>query len=104
MSVPSSAPGASARPELRYIHALRLLACVLVVVNHTHAELLRSGAPGSAAVFCLLFSLCKTAVTLFVMISGALLLGRDYDLKKIARMAGRALLLLLGVSILLAVW
>ena len=104
MSTASPAPGAGTRAELPYIHALRLLACYLVVVNHTHGELLRSGAPGSVFCFCLLFSLCKTAVTLFVMISGALLLGRDYGLKKIARMAGRALLLLLGVSALLAVW
>ena len=104
MSVPSSAPGASARPELRYIHALRLLACYLVVVNHTHGELLRNGAPGSAPVFCLLFSLCKMAVTLFVMISGALLLGREHDGKKTARCVGRTLLLLVGVSALLALW
>ncbi len=90
--------------ELRYIHALRLLACWLVVVNHTHGELLRSGAPGAALGFCLLFSLCKMAVTLFVMISGVLLLGRDYGPKKIARCVARALLLLLGVSALLALW
>ena len=104
MSVLPSGPAAGTRAELRYIHGLRLLACYLVVVNHTHGELLRSGAPGSVPVYCLLFSLCKMAVTLFVMISGALLLGREEGLKRSAVRVGRVLLLLFGVSALLALW
>ncbi len=95
---------AAPREEQRYIHALRLLACFLVVVNHTHSPLLGSGAPGAVLFGCLCLSLSKMAVTLFVMISGILLLGRDYGAGKIARCIARALLLLLGVSALLAVW
>ena len=104
MSANSPSPAANTRAELRYIHALRVLACYLVIINHTHGELLTGGAPRSVFCFCLFFSLCKMGVTLFVMISGILLLDRDYGMKKIARCIGRVLLLLVGVTVLLALW
>ena len=100
----SPAPRIDTRAELPYIHALRILACYLVVINHTHGELLSSGAPGSMFCFCLLFSLCKMGVTLFLMISGVLLLGRDYGAKKVLWCVVRVLVLLVGVSALLALW
>ncbi|MDO4974548.1 MAG: acyltransferase family protein [Eubacteriales bacterium] len=92
------------RTEYRYIHALRLLACWLVIVNHTHGELLHYDAPDALFLYALSFSVCKIGVTLFVMISGILLLERDYDVKKTAWYITRALVLLIGMSALLALW
>lgn len=100
----SPTPRIDTRAELPYIHALRILACYLVLVNHTHGDLLVSGAPGSVLCFCLLFSLCKMGVTLYVMISGVLLLDRDYGAKKILWSIARVLVLLVGVTALLALW
>lgn len=92
------------RAEYRYIHALRLFACWLVIVNHTHGELLHYDTAGALFLYALSFSVCKIGVTLFIMISGILLLERDYGVKKTAWYITRALVLLIGISALLAVW
>lgn len=104
MSSSLSASGAQGRADYAYIHALRLLACYLVIINHTHGELLDSESP-SVILFCFVFfSLCKIGVTLFVMISGTLLLGKDYGIKKTAWYITRSLVLVLGVTVLLVLW
>ena len=61
---------------------LRIIACFLVIVNHTNSDVFLSMAP-SLTWFASLtyFFLCKMAVPLFVMISGALLLKKEEDYK-----------------------
>ena len=83
--------------NLIHIDILRIIACVFVIFNHTGAigfTKYLSYPIYSVHYWCWLFVsvLCKTAVPLFLMISGALLLNKEeislYDLwvKKIARM------------------
>lgn len=63
---------------------IRILACFLVIVNHTNSEVFLNMEP------CLTWNLSvayfyfsKIAVPLFLMISGALLLKKDYSYKDI---------------------
>ena len=60
-----------------YLDALRIIACFFVLVNHTNSGIFLNCSP-SATWYCSLtyFFLSKTAVPLFLMISGAVLLGR----------------------------
>ena len=95
-----SNPAAPARDSA--LDALRILACLLVVANHTLGYALNTGAPGAELFYCLLFSLCKTGVTLFVMVSGILLLDREDGFRKTGRRILRVLVPLLAVSALLA--
>lgn len=61
---------------------LRIVACFLVIVNHTNSDVFLSMTP-SLTWFASLtyFFLCKMAVPLFVMISGALLLKKQEEYK-----------------------
>ena len=75
-----------------YLEILRVLACLFVLYNHTAGRYMRlmEGAGGAAALF--LFYVSKTAVPLFLMISGAALLGKQdaygKNAKRILRMLG----------------
>ncbi len=75
-----------------YLEAVRILAILLVMYNHSAAFLSLADKSGLEYVlsFCLTF-VCKAAVPLFYMVSGALLLGknesfRDLFRKRILRM------------------
>lgn len=74
-----------------YIEFLRIAACFLVIVNHTNSRIFMERTPGavwgcSAAAFLV----SKIAVALFLMIMGALLLGREDSPKKSAQRVLRA--------------
>ena len=71
-----------AKERKLHIELLRMLAIFLVVFNHTDGYGWFAGIHGSPAHFpAMLFSaLCKTAVPLFFMCSGALLIGREESL------------------------
>jgi len=66
-----------------YIQLLRIIACFFVIVNHTNSRIFLSLAP-SATWFASLtyFFVSKVAVPVFVMISGAMLLGKQNDWRK----------------------
>lgn len=70
------------KKHIAYLDELRLLACLSVIYMHTAAGPLRMGITRGWHVMNLLTSLCFTAVPLFVMMSGFLLLSdpktRDY--------------------------
>ena len=71
-----------------HLDILRILACLFVIFNHTADagfQLFTTYPTGGFVYFFLSFFtvLCKTAVPIFLMISGALLLGRDISLKDI---------------------
>lgn len=74
-----------------YLDILRVFACLSVIYNHVAGREMRlmSGMSGLAALF--LFYVSKTAVPLFLLISGALLLGRKdgfrCHVRRILRMA-----------------
>ena len=91
---------AQARPagERRaYIECLRILAAFLVIVNHTNSPIFQLSQPSRTWFASLTyFFISKTAVPIFLMISGALLLDRQdpprRTLARIARTAGMTVL------------
>lgn len=72
-----------------HLEFLRFLAILLVIFNHTgeNGYLYFTAVPSSPLypLYFLLSVLCKVAVPLFWMVSGALLLDRDEDIKYIFR-------------------
>lgn len=94
---------ASSPSERRpYLDLLRVAAVFLVIVNHTNSELFRASAPSDALWWLSVtwFFVSKTAIPLFVMISGALLLGRNESYKKLfSRRILRIVIVLVVVSI-----
>lgn len=84
---------------------LRILACFLVIVNHTNSEVFLGMQPSLTwALSLAYFYFSKIAVPIFLMISGALLLRKDYSykdllIKKVGRIA--AILVLFSLYIYL---
>lgn len=66
-----------------YLDVLRIIACFGVIANHTNF-ILNKGTDNLAVLAgaTLYMVLCKMAVTLFIMISGSLLLAKTDDYKK----------------------
>lgn len=62
-----------------WLDVLRILSAFLVIVNHTNSDVFRSVTPqnGTWWVSVLWYALSKVAVPMFVMVSGACLLGRE---------------------------
>lgn len=82
-----------------YINILRLIACFLVIVNHTHGFMLNyANSFLETAFYCLGFSFCKIGVLLFLMITGILLLDKEYGYKKVLKCIIRVLIPLIVVS------
>lgn len=79
-------PAASGK-RYAYLDFLRILAAFLVIVNHTNSYVFKALSPenGTWWASVLWYYLSKTAVPLFVMISGACLLGKTDSYGKIAR-------------------
>ena len=86
------------KKEIIYIDILRIIACFCVIINHTQGFLLEKGGFGNTLFYCLTFSFCKVGVVLFLMISGMLILDKDYDFKKILKCIYRVLVPVLGLS------
>ena len=62
-----------------WLDVLRSIAVFLVIVNHTNSVVFQSVTPANGTWWLSIawYALCKIAVPLFVMISGAVLLGRE---------------------------
>ena len=61
-----------------HIELLRILACFLVIVNHTNSALFQTVQPSPTWFASLAyFFACKAAVPVFLMIMGAVLLGKE---------------------------
>lgn len=88
------------QPRTTYLDALRILACLGVVYNHVAGQSMRlfEGAFGAAALFG--FFLSKGAVPLFLLVSGAVLLGRCDSIRKSAVRLIRIVLALTLFSLL----
>lgn len=89
-----------AKNRKTYLDALRLIACLCVIYNHVSGQNMRlfSGVSGMLALGGLFFA--KSAVALFLMISGAVLLNRCDSYKKTGMRVLRVLLALVLVSVL----
>lgn len=96
-----------AREHIAYLDRLRLAAAAGVVFMHTAAEGLRSGVDLSWHALNLLTSLAFTAVPLFFMISGFLLLTDENTLRPevlLRRRLPRLLIPLAGWSVVAVIW
>lgn len=67
-----------------YLDIIKILAIILVIFNHTHWYI-RNDSFFVGTVHYFLFCLCKVAVPLFIMVSGALLLERKNSYNDIFR-------------------
>ena len=74
-----------------WLDALRILSAFLVIVNHTNSDVFQSANPTQPVWWASIvwYVLCKAAVPVFVMISGACLLGRQDSLRKCFARFGR---------------
>lgn len=83
-----------------YLDFLRILAAFLVIVNHTNSYVFKALTPADGAwtLSILWYYLSKTAVPLFVMVSGACLLGKTDDWRKAVWRFCRVLMALLAAS------
>lgn len=86
--------------RIGYLDTLRALAIALVVVNHTDGSWVLSlhGTTFNWWFGIVFFYCCKIAVPLFVMISGALLLGKSDSYRKIGQRLFRIAVALLVTS------
>ncbi len=85
-----------------WLDGLRVLAAFLVIVNHTNSDVFQAVTPANGTWWLSIawYALCKIAVPLFVMISGAVLLGREDSYRKCLARFGRIIAALLGFSYL----
>lgn len=90
------------KKRVAWLDALRLTAAFLVIVNHTNSSIFQSTTPenGSWWASLLWYYISKTAVPLFVMVSGACLLPRQDGYRKNAVRIIRMLLALVLFSYL----
>lgn len=97
-------PKAGAR--VFFLDALRAAAAFLVIVNHTNSAVFQAAGPGEASWWLSLawYYLSKTAVPLFVMVSGAMLLGRQDGYGKTAWRVARMALTLVLFSYFYFLW
>ncbi|MEG2702653.1 MAG: acyltransferase, partial [Clostridia bacterium] len=93
-------PKAGGNQHSVYLDLLRALAAFFVIVNHTNSRIFLMAEPTQLTwtVSVLWYYLSKIAVPLFVMISGACLLGKVDGYRKTARRFGRMLSALLIAS------
>ena len=83
-----------------WLDALRILSAFLVIVNHTNSDVFQSATPETATWWLSVawYYLCKIAVPVFVMVSGAVLLPRQDTIRKCLGRFGRILAALLIFS------
>lgn len=70
-----------------YLELMRIVACFLVIVNHTNSGIFLSEVPGTGlwVISITYFFVCKIAVPVFIMISGTLLLGKVDSYAKVGK-------------------
>ena len=96
----SKAPVGRENNRILYLDLLRLAAAFFVIVNHTNSRIFQSMSPSATWYLSLAwFFLSKAAVPLFLMISGALSLGKQTDWKRWPWQVLRALTVLLAANL-----
>ena len=104
MTAVDSANKAKARAA--FLDFLRILAAFLVIVNHTNSHVFKALTPVDSQwhLSILWYYLSKTAVPLFIIISGACLLGKRDSYAKTGRRILRTVLALVLASYLYFLW
>ena len=90
------------RKRTYFLDLLRIIACFLVIVNHTNSTIFRESTPDSRRWFLSLayFFVSKIAVPLFFMISGYLLLNKTDSWKKALGRVLRIGVVLIGCAVI----
>ena len=88
------------------LDGIRAVAAFLVIVNHTNSRIFQSLTPASGSwwLSLLWYYISKVDVPLFVMVSGACLLGRVDPLQKHLRRLGRVAAVYIGMGLLYLIW
>ncbi len=84
-----------------WLDIIKIMACFFVIINHSHNLLFLSGGTTTATVTvdAIMFSVCKTAVPLFVMTTGYLLLQGEFSGRQMLRRILRIGIPLLAISV-----
>jgi len=87
--------------RLIYLDFIRIIACFFVIVNHTTSDIFLATAPSPVWFISLTyFFISKSAVPLFLMVSGVVLLGRDEPLRTSWKRVLRIAIVLTAFSLL----
>lgn len=88
--------------RILWLDILKIIACFLVVVNHTGSYVLDDNYNNITVIFyCLNFAICKMAVPIFLMVTGSLLLKKQFEYKYILKKIVRILIPLIAISFVL---
>lgn len=89
-----------------FLDLLRIIACFLVIVNHTNSNIFLSTTPQYLTWFVSLtyFFISKIAVPIFFMISGYLLLNKIDSYKKCLQRIFRVVIVLIGCALIYAIY
>ena len=79
-----SAVAKEQKPRILWMEALRIIAAFLVIVNHTNSDVFQMSHPGQVTwhLSILWYYVCKLAVPVYVMITGAVMLHKQDGWKK----------------------
>ena len=89
-----------------FLDLLRIIACFLVIVNHTNSSIFLGSTPQNTRWYISLsyFFLCKIAVPVFFMISGYLMLGKVDSWKKTFSRFLRILVVLISGAVVYSLY
>lgn len=84
-----------------WLDFLKIIACFFVIINHSHGLLFSTTDISSSSVLfdSIFFAVCKSAVPLFIMTSGYLLLKKEVPFKKTCQRIFRIIVPLLVLSL-----
>jgi surface polysaccharide O-acyltransferase-like enzyme len=90
--------------RILYLDILRIIACFLVIVNHTMPPVFLEASKASTTwwIGVPFFFVCKVAVPIFLMVSGVVLLGREVSIRKHLKRIWRMVIVLTVISFLYA--
>lgn len=88
--------------RIEYIDLLRIIACFLVIVNHTNSAIFLNSTPHNSLWWYSvgIFFLSRIAVPIFIMITGATILSREENYKKTLKRVVRAIVVLILFSLI----
>lgn len=93
------------KENVLYLDVLKIIACFLVIVNHSGGYIFETSSqsnPVNVVIYSFIFLFSKSAVPLFIMISGALLLGNPKNnIHKCLVRVYRIMIPLLSLSLLI---
>ena len=84
----------------QYLDIVKIFACFMVVVNHTNGFILENKTFVNMTFYCIMFSICKVGVGLFLMITGALTLKKTYSYEKVLKCIIRVFVPVFGLSLI----